>query len=156
MEKSPLRTKIAPLLCVLALGAACVYAASLLNAGATPTLFVNFTRKPDGVMPLYLHNTGNYDIQLDTKELEYFLFHPAGGGVRHLLQIRSGPSPVLETLPPGGSLEIGDMRQFIAKLPDADLSLTAVYAGALQTTPPGGAWGGEVRSFPLTLRKEGN
>ncbi len=153
--KPPSRKELLPLFCVLALGAGCVYAASLLNAGVTPTLFVNFTRRPDGSMPLYFHNTGKGGIRLDAEGLEYFLFRPAGGGHRHILHIRSRlpARSGLKTLRPGGSLEVGDMRPFIAQLPDnTALSLTAVYAGLLETDRPDRPWGGEVRSFPLTIQ----
>jgi hypothetical protein len=151
-------------LCALVLalvpGAVCVYcAAALLDAVGTPALFVNFTRKADSpAMPLYFHNTGKTEITLDAEGMRPVLFHPANGGERYILHLASAPLGASGAenarraragiaLQPGESAEIGDMRAVIMQLPDADLSLTAVYPGGAQTRG--------VKSLPLILRKEG-
>jgi hypothetical protein len=160
-------TPVTALLCALCLGSVCIYLASLLlTSTGMPALFVNFIRKPDGTLPLYFFNSGKTELSLDTAGMQRFLFHPANGGNRYILHVRSKPFGVdeaentrrllaLTPLPPKESLELGDMRSIIAALPNnTGLTLTAVYSGLVKAEGDSPAWGGEVRSLPLILREE--
>ncbi len=156
-KKQPPNAAVA-LICTLCLGGVCVYLGSLLCAARAPDLFVNFVRKPDGSLPLHFFNArgaGEEEIALDVAGMQRFLFHPASGGNKYILQVRNRPFgpdeaenrrrlAAVKTLAPQEAFEIGDLRPVIAALPDTTLSLVAVYSGDI-----------EVRSLPLTLREEG-
>lgn len=154
-----------PLLCALFCGAACMYAAySLLSGFGAPSLFINFTRKSEtSAIPLYFFNNGEEDLYLDAAGMEHFLFYPANGGNKYILQVRNrayGASEAENTrrmlnarkLPPQGSLEIGDMRSLIARMPNENLAVIALYSSHFRRGEEQG-WTGEVRSFPLVLRE---
>lgn len=143
-------TKAFALICVLALGAVCIYCAATAGTSfGAPPLFINFTRKPAGEpLPLYFYNAGKNEITLDAK-MDAILFVPENGGNRFLLHLLPAPDDTgtkkIKILPPGESAELGDFRAVLAALPDAEGTLTAVY--------PGGGGAGTVKSLPMLLRK---
>ncbi len=156
-----MKQTLPPLLLTLCLGAICTYcAAAFLAAIGAPPLALAFTERAT----IAFRNTGRSEIAIDAGGLESFLFHPAGGGKKYLLQIRSKPfAPggeanarrlrAMKTLAPGESVELLDIRPHIAAMPYATgggLSLTAVYF-----PPPeqggGRLWTGEIKSLPLTV-----
>ncbi len=156
-KKSSPKAAVA-LIGTLCLGGVCLYLGTLLCTVPAPDLFVNFVRKSDGSLPLHFFNTrkaGEGEIALDLAGMQRLLFHPAGGGDKYILHLRSRPFgpdeaenrrrlAAMKTLAPQEAFEIGDLRPVIAALPDTSLSLVAVYSDAI-----------EVRSLPLTLREEG-